>query len=454
MAANLVRRYPPDVAHHLLNLSFAQYRADSDVVRLEAQLERTQDALAEARPDATCDRGDVQEFRRLLRESDERARTRPSMTAEVLAALDRVKPGDILVVPGGKSGGRVVVLSTSRRRGGDLRIRAITPDRRLLSLGPKDFPAPPRPVGRVELPTPYTPNNSVFQRRVAAELLTARVATPTDSSGGPRRKSRGEEALAKAEAAASHPVAECPDIRQHLKAADRAERLARDAERLERRIRGRTESLARQFDRVLRVLEAWGYVDGWALTEAGQRLARVYHEADLLVAECVNQGLLDGLDPAEMAGIASTLTYEARGLGHTAPSFPSPKLRDRWGAIDQLASELNEAEDEAGLPLTRRPDPGFIALAHAWAAGEELEQVIAGIADEEVSGGDFVRQIKQLIDLLRQLGDVAPEATGRVARVASDRLFRGVVAASSVVSAGEDDPADDDAVSDSVGAIQ
>ena len=40
MAANLVRRYPPDLAHHLLNLSFAQYRADSDVVRLEAQLER------------------------------------------------------------------------------------------------------------------------------------------------------------------------------------------------------------------------------------------------------------------------------------------------------------------------------------------------------------------------------------------------------------------------------
>ena len=49
MAANLVRRYPPDVAHHLLNLSFAQYRADSDVVRLEAQLERTAAALAEAR---------------------------------------------------------------------------------------------------------------------------------------------------------------------------------------------------------------------------------------------------------------------------------------------------------------------------------------------------------------------------------------------------------------------
>src|SRR5205807_924066 len=133
MAANLVRRYPPDVAHHLLNLSFAQYRADSDVVRLEAQLERTQEALAEARVAAACERGDVEQYRRLLRESEESARQRPSMTAEVLAALDRVKPGDVLIVPGGKSGGRVVVLSTSRRRGGDLRVRAVTPDRRLLS---------------------------------------------------------------------------------------------------------------------------------------------------------------------------------------------------------------------------------------------------------------------------------------------------------------------------------
>ncbi len=56
------------------------------------------------------------------------------------------------------------------------------------------------------------------------------------------------------------------------------------------------------------------------------------------------------------------------------------------------------------------------------------------IADEEISGGDFVRNVKQLIDLLRQLGDVANEAaTAKAARDAADRLFRGVVAISSVV---------------------
>jgi ATP-dependent RNA helicase HelY len=208
--------------------------------------------------------------------------------------------------------------------------------------------------------------------------------------------------------------------------------LSRDLDRLQRRVKGRLESLARQFDRVLRVLEAWGYVDGWTLTERGERLARLYHESDLLIAECLAQGLLDGLGEAEMAGMVAVFTYEARGQGNGAPGFPTPRLRHRWNSIDQLAAELNGAEDDAGLPLTRRPEPGFVLLAHAWAAGEDLAELIE---DDEMSGGDFVRNVKQLIDLLRQVGDGAPDpATARTARAAADRLMRGVVAASSVIS--------------------
>ena len=74
MAANLVRRYPPDEARHLLNLSFAQFTSDRDVVRLEAQLERSTQLLATARGEATCELGDVGEYRKLLRDDDADAR--------------------------------------------------------------------------------------------------------------------------------------------------------------------------------------------------------------------------------------------------------------------------------------------------------------------------------------------------------------------------------------------
>jgi ATP-dependent RNA helicase HelY len=421
MAANLVRRYPAGEAHHLLNLSFAQYRADADVVRLEAQLERSTTLLADAEAAATCELGDVEEYRALL--GDRKAR--PSPKAETIEALARVKPGDVLLVPGARGGGRVAVLSTSQRRGGDMRLQGLTVERRMVSLGPDDFPVPPRAVGRVELPTPYAPNNTGFRRTVAAALTKARLHPDAETSIKQRRR-RHEEA-------ADHPVAACSRAAAHVRAAERVGRLRGDVDRLERRIRGRTESLARQFDRVLRILEAWGYIDGWSLTPAGERLARIYHEADLLVAECVEAGLLDGLDPAAVAGLASAFTYETRGPGAgPAPWFPSGKVRHRWTEIERLARELNLAEEEAGLPQTRPPDPGFLALAYGWAAGEDLDDVIA---DEEMSGGDFVRNVKQLIDLLRQLGDMAPDpATAKAARTAADNLFRGVVAASSVVN--------------------
>jgi ATP-dependent RNA helicase HelY len=69
---------------------------------------------------------------------------------------------------------------------------------------------------------------------------------------------------------------------------------------------------------------------------------------------------------------------------------------------------------------------------HAWAAGDSLADVLDD--EEDLTGGDFVRHVKQVIDLLHQLADVAPRTeTAQAARTAADDCFRGVVAASSLV---------------------
>jgi ATP-dependent RNA helicase HelY len=481
MTANLVRRYPPDQAHHLLNLSFAQYRADADVVHLEAQLERTTSALADARRAATCDRGDVEGYRRLHSGSrrpsdavgDAPNRQPVSQPAEVQAALDRIRPGDVLMAPGAVAGGRVAVITTSRRRGGDVRLGAVSVDTRKVMLRSADFPVPPRPVARIELPVPYDPSTSRFVRQAAAALRRLDLGDeegPEGAGAGPggwpetssapagrRARSRARDARASegSDAVASHPVARCPDLRTHLRAADRVDRLQRERERLERRVRGRSESLARQFDRVLELLRRRGYVDGWSLTEAGDRLARIYHETDLLVAETLGAGLLDDLEPSSVAALVSVFTFESRGPGSApAASFgsgsrpareagsgtrqareagPGGELQRRWRGIEELARRLGADEAAGGLPPTRPLDPGFAQVAQAWAAGGDLSRVIA---DEDVSGGDFVRNVKQLIDLLRQIEQVAPvPGTARAAGRAADDLFRGIVAASSVLDA-------------------
>ena len=76
--------------------------------------------------------------------------------------------------------------------------------------------------------------------------------------------------------------------------------------------------------------------------------------------------------------------------------------------------------------MHRDPDPGFAAIAHGWVSGEHL----TGILDEEdLTGGDFVRTMKQLIDLLRQLAVIAPDQSTAIALAdAAESAWRGVVA--------------------------
>src|SRR5688572_15824419 len=133
MAANLVRRYPPDQAHHLLNLSFAQYQADRDIVKLETRLDNADERLERARAQIACDRGDALEYLELQQQLQARISNRPSRARDVEAQLAKLKPGDVIRAPGGRNAGPAVVLSASWRRGG-MQVRALTPRRARLTL--------------------------------------------------------------------------------------------------------------------------------------------------------------------------------------------------------------------------------------------------------------------------------------------------------------------------------
>ncbi|HSJ51292.1 MAG TPA: hypothetical protein VLA90_08415, partial [Actinomycetota bacterium] len=73
----------------------------------------------------------------------------------------------------------------------------------------------------------------------------------------------------------------------------------------------------------------------------------------------------------------------------------------------------------------RELEPGFASSAHRWAEGAMLEDVLR---ETGMAAGDFVRTCKQLLDLLRQIEDVAEGAQGEVVRAAREAVNRGVVA--------------------------
>ncbi len=443
MAANLVRRYGRDEAMRLLNQSFAQFQADRSLVTLERRRSARVEQMEELRSTARCDRGDVEEYRALLaadREAvgaDERAHGRnrggPDHDA-VHRALEKLKPGDVVVL----ADQRLAVLTVAHRRGGAVRLTLVDGAGQPAILGEADFDRAPHRRASMTLPVPFLPGDKAYRRSVGRALAKVRLGAgdgggPDGRDASPGRRSRDAPRQRRE---VEHPVAHCPDRDEHLRAAEQIERLGREAADLARRIESRGGSIGRRFEQVLDVLEGLGYVDraGWVLTARGRLLADTYHESDLLVAEALTRGLFDGLEPASLAGLVSCVTYEHRSKEAPPPPwFPSALVRERAEALSKLADELNRAERAARLPETRLPDPTFFALAHAWASDQDLADVLE---DEDLSGGDFVRNVKQLIDLLRQLGDHAPvAATAQTARQASEALLRGIVAASSVSTA-------------------
>jgi ATP-dependent RNA helicase HelY len=433
MAANLIRTYESERAHDLLNLSFAQYQADRDIVKLQARLERRRSALSELRAEAESPLGDIEEYRR-LRNAEREARRfgRDERHDEIEAALRRLSPGTVIHLIKGKHRGPVVVMTTASRKDG-ARLRVVNKGGDSLQVSAEDFDTAPASLGSVKMPPNFAPNRKDFRKELAYRLRkTSLQPAPNMSS----QRGRSDQPPADL-----HPVASDPDLKQRLQAAGQAARVAREVAEIEGRVQGKTQTLARDFDRILGVLEAYGYADiaEWDLTADGEMLARIFHESDLLVAEIVRAGLLDDLGPADVAALVSTLVYEHRSQEPPPrPWFSSDDVRGRWQRLAAISEDLAAHERAASVNEHRGPDPTFAAIAYAWVAGEGFAEVVDA---DDLTGGDFVRTTRQLIDLLRQLAIVAPvRATRRAASQAAEAAFRGVVSDSAAPTPTQPDP--------------
>ena len=233
-----------------------------------------------------------------------------------------------------------------------------------------------------------------------------------------------------------HSCHQCPDREDHARWAERYWRLKRTVDGLRRQIETRTGTVARIFDRVVDVLGELDYVavaeDGTtSLTSEGRTMRRIYGERDLLVAEALRMGIWKDLDAASLATLACCLVYEPR-RDEAAPGehrLPRGPFRAALNETQDLWLRLDDLEREHSLPGTEPVATGLAQAMHSWARGVALDRVLI---EADMAAGDFVRWVKQTIDLLDQLSLVAEPAVGTVARRALDAVRRGIVAYSSV----------------------
>jgi ATP-dependent RNA helicase HelY len=450
MAVNLVDRHDREGAHAVLARSFAQFQADRSAGRLRGrrdtlaeQVGAEEERLASLAAAEGVTAADAAGYAALVAEERRLRRHRPGGRASVERSMVALRPGDVVQIRTAE-GQRLLCVVSVAQRSRSVKVEAVTARGRLLRLDPGALGAPLHAVATVSLPVPYAPRDPSFRREVAARLRRVdprklERGTKPDRGGKTRKGGKGrgggggvdlgaaaeERAWVEAQhAVEAHPLHAHPRRHDLLTAADRVRRDRRDLAGAEARIARRGTDLVARFDAVLGVLEAYGHVEGWSLTPSGRRLRRIYHECDLLVSLALDAGLLEGLDAPAVAALASCLTYEHRSSEPPPPpDMPTRELRERFAVLCGLAGDLQRDERAAGLALTREPQAGFARAAWGWAAGRPLADVLT----DDMSGGDFVRNTKQLVDLLRQLAVVVGGDAGQACDRAAELLRRDVV---------------------------
>ncbi|MFE6227472.1 DEAD/DEAH box helicase [Streptomyces sp. NPDC057854] len=455
MAVNLVDQFGRHRSRELLETSFAQFQADRSVVGISRQVQRNEEGLAGYREGMTCHLGDFEEYARLRRDLKDREtelakQGAAQRRAQAAASLEKLKPGDVIHVPTGKFAGLALVLDpgipagrTNGHRGFEHhdgpRPLVLTAERQVKRLASIDFPVPVEALERMRIPRTFNPRSPQSRRDLASALRSKAGHINPERHRKQRSGAADDREIARLRAAIrAHPCHGCDEREDHARWAERYYRLQRDTKQLERRIEGRTNTIARTFDRIVALLTELDYLRADEVTDNGKRLARLYGELDLLASECLREGVWEGLDPAELAACVSALVFEARQADDAvAPKVPGGRAKAAlgemvriWGRLDGLEEEfkINQAEGVG----QREPDLGFAWAAYQWASDKSLDEVLR---EAEMPAGDFVRWCKQVIDVLGQIAAAAPKENSTVsknARKAVDALLRGVVAYSSV----------------------
>ena len=218
-----------------------------------------------------------------------------------------------------------------------------------------------------------------------------------------------------------HPCHSCNDREAHARISERADRLIKENEGLLARVDSRTNVIAKTFDRVTQVLAKLDYLEGDQVTPTGKMLSKIYAESDLSIAETIKSGLLEKLSDIEIAAVLSVFLFESRKP--EPPKIPNSQVQDALKEVVSIWSKLHNLESEYDVKTQREPDFGFCWMAFRWGSGHGLNSVLR---NSDLSVGDFVRAIKQLIDLLNQVAGAKPELREKCLS-AIKKIDRGVV---------------------------
>jgi superfamily II RNA helicase len=148
------------------------------------------------------------------------------------------------------------------------------------------------------------------------------------------------------------------------------------------------------------VLTAYGYLDDDRPSARGLTAAAIRAEHELLVAEALCSGALDGLPPSGLAAVATALVAEELRPSAWVKVQPTGPAVEAIREVSKIAREIRVVQRRCRIDVPTRVFADCSGLTQSWAEDGNWELLGTFTSLDE---GDVVRVMRRTVDLLEQI---------------------------------------------------
>lgn len=414
MSLNLIAQYGLQQSLIFVNRSLAHYQANLKVKHLQRKLNEIEIEISKLKVGVDETALSIAEdfIAQSVFAESERKRQMFQRFNEIGRNRDDFAPGSVISINGKL--GLVTDLNLAKRR------VSVLDERGLIIKMPWDqISSWPKVLGQIRIPKGFHPKDPELVRNLLDQMLHFQ-----DQADLVPDNIRLNKLLDQLE---SHPFHFLKERESLSKVARRINDLKLEVNTLRSNIDGKTGVFGRKFLSISNTLQEFGYLDDeHNVTALSSVLAAIFIDNDLLLAESIRDDLLEGLSAPELASVLSAFIFESRMRVQLEQVIvPTKNVRRALVSIESVFERIEISERKNNVFLTKPIDAGFALAAYDWVNRTDLQIILE---ESDLSPGDFVRWIRQLIDLTNQLvnSGVSPELTA-ACRELSKKLYYGIV---------------------------
>lgn len=398
MSLNLIDKFGPERSLEYLERSFAQFQLDRQVSHLVKKSREIKDQISKTVEDIGSDLYEVKDY--LVQFNEYQALVREDRIKRAFnnnlhdLNENKLRPG--AVIHFSNKPDDIFVVTDVNMAKGNISVVSINGGYQKFTWD--EMSAWPEVYDYIRIPRGFNPRDKIARKRLIMQVRKRPFAAMN------KNELERSEILDLQSKLELHNFHRLQDSELKLAKCTKLLRLENDLEKLELKIDSRTSSLARQFRQICDMLENLDYIaTDDTLTHKGQNLSNIYAECDLLLAESLNSAVFDNLTNSELAAVLSVFIFESRNSNDDKQySLPTKNTRLAIMKIERILAHIRDLESSRNLQLTRSIDPGFANAIHDWLLKERLDVILN---ESDLVPGDFVRWVKQLIDLCNQISN-------------------------------------------------